>query len=145
MKKVIAKGKLVNNSLPKHLILNNRNIFNQKTIANNFNEYFANVVPKVPCEIPQSQRSFERYLKGSDSSFEEITLSNEEIKTAFFSLKGGKSPDFDEINYDIVKQNFDSLLVPLKYIFDLSLKSGTFPEKMKSRELHRFLILTALH
>ena len=71
------------------------------------------------------------YLKESDSSFEEVTLSDEEIKTAFFSLKGGKSPGFDEINYDIVKQNFNSLLVPLKYIFDLSLKSGTFPEKMK--------------
>ena len=71
------------------------------------------------------------YLKESDSSFEEVTLSDEEIKTAFLSLKGGKSPGFDEIIYDIVKQNFNSLLVPLKYIFDLSLKSGTFPEKMK--------------
>ena len=65
------------------------------------------------------------------TSFEEVTLSDEEIKTAFFSLKVGKSPGFDEINYTIVKQNFNSLLVPLKYIFDLSLKRGTFPEKMK--------------
>ena len=85
----------------------------------------------MACEIPQSQRSFEMYLKGSDSSFEEVTLSDEEIKTAFFSLKSGKTPGFDEISYDIVNQNFNSQLVPLKYIFDLSLKSGTFPEKMK--------------
>ena len=70
-------------------------------------------------------------LKESDSSFEKVTLPDEEIKTAFFSLKGGKSPSFDEINYDIVKQNFNSLLVPLKCIFDLFLKRGTFPEKMK--------------
>ena len=131
MKEVIGKGKLVNNSLPKHLILNNRNIFNQKTIASSFNEYFANVGPKLACELPQSQRSFEMYLTESDGSFEEVTLSDEEIKTAFFSLKGGKSPGFNKINYDIVKQNFNSLLVPLKYIFDLSLKSGTFPDKMK--------------
>ena len=33
MKEKIGKGKFVNNSLPKHLILNNRNIFDQKTIA----------------------------------------------------------------------------------------------------------------
>ena len=71
------------------------------------------------------------YLKESDSSFEEVTLSDEEIKTAFFSLKGDNCPGFDDINYDIVKQNFNSLLVSLKYIFDLSLKSGNFPEKMK--------------
>ena len=71
------------------------------------------------------------YLKGSESSFKGVTLSDEEIKTAFFSLKDDISPGFDELNYDIVKQNSNSLLVPLKCIFDLSLKSGTFPEKMK--------------
>ena len=38
--------------------------------------------------MPQSQRSFELYLKGFDSSFEEVTLSDEEIKT--FILKGLK-------------------------------------------------------
>ena len=70
MKEVIGKSKLINVSLPKHLIHNNRNIFYQKTIANSFNKYLANVGPKLACEIPQSKRSFEMYLKKSDSSFE---------------------------------------------------------------------------
>ena len=108
MKEVIGKGKFVINSLQKHLILNNKNnksFFDQKTIANSFNEHFVNVGPKLACETPQSQRSFEMYLKESGSSFEEVTLSDEEIKTAFFSLKGGKRPGFDEINYDVVKQS----------------------------------------
>ena len=129
--KKLGKGKLVNNSLPKHLVLSNRNIFDQKTIANSFNKYFVNVGLKLACEIPQSQISFEMYLKESDSSFEKVISTDEEMKTAFFSLKGGKSPGFDEINYNVVKQSFNSLLVPLKYIFDLSLNRGTFPEKMK--------------
>ena len=84
----------------------------KKIVVSSFNEYFVNVGPKLACQIPQLQRSFEICIKGSDSSFEEITLSDEEIKTEFLSLKGGKDPGFDEINYDIVKQNFDSLLVP---------------------------------
>ena len=84
MKEVTGKDKLVNNSLPKHLILNNRNIFDQKTTANSFKEYFVNIGPKLACEIPQSQRLSEMYLKGSDGAFDEITLSDEEIKTAFF-------------------------------------------------------------
>ena len=71
------------------------------------------------------------YLQGFDSTFEEVTLSAEKIKAAFFSLKSGKSPGFDEVNYDIVKKKSNSLLVPLKCIFDFSLKSGIFPEKMK--------------
>ena len=73
------------------------------------------------------------YLKGFDRSFEKVTLSDEETKRIFFFLKGGKSPSFDEISYDIVKQNFNSLLVLLKCVFDLSLKSGTFPEKLRLR------------
>ena len=56
------------------------------------------------------------YLKESGSCFEEITLSDEEAKSAFFSLRGSKSPGFDEINWDTVKQNVNSLLVPLKCI-----------------------------
>ena len=56
MKEVIGKGKLVNDSLPKHLTLNNRNIFNQKTIANSFNEYVANVRPKLACEVQDNLR-----------------------------------------------------------------------------------------
>ena len=74
MKKVIDKVKLVNNSLSKHLILNNKNIFDQKTIANSFNEYFVNVGSKLAREIP-----------GSDSSFEEVTLSGTDKKKKHFS------------------------------------------------------------
>ena len=83
MEEVIGKSKLVNNSLPKHLILNNRKIFDKKAIVNSFNNILS------------------IYLKWSDSSFEELTLSDEEIRTAFFSFRGGKSPGFGQINYDI--------------------------------------------
>ena len=82
--------KVTSKKLPKHLILNNRNTFDKKTIANNFNEYFVNVRLKLVSEISQSKRSFEMYLEGCDSSFEEVMLSDEEIKTGMFSLKGGK-------------------------------------------------------
>ena len=116
------------NLQPKHLSIGIFLI--KKPLTNGLNEYFVNVRPKVSGEIPQLQRSFKMYLEGSDGSFEEVTLSDEEMKTAFFPLKGGKSPGFNEINYN-VKQKFNSLLVPLKYIFDLSLKSGTLPEKIK--------------
>ena len=74
---MVGKGKLTT----KISILNKRNIFDQKTIVNSFNEYFVNVGPKLVSEISQLQRSFEIYLKGFDSSFEEVILSDEEIKT----------------------------------------------------------------
>ena len=59
MKEVIGKDKLVNKSLAKYLIFNNRNIFDKKAIANSFNEYFVNVGLKLASEIPKSQTSYE--------------------------------------------------------------------------------------
>ena len=53
MKEVVDKDQPVNSSLPKHLILNNRSIFDQKTIANSFNDHFVNVGLKLACKIPQ--------------------------------------------------------------------------------------------
>ena len=47
--------------------------------------------PKLAGEISQLQRLFVMYLKGSDSSFEWVTLSDKEIKTEFFSLRWQKS------------------------------------------------------
>ena len=92
-------------------------IFLKKSISNSFNEYLVNVGPKLTHEIHQSQNHL-RCI--SESSFEEVTLSDEEIKTAFLlSLKSGKSPWFNEVNYDAVKQLIISLLV---------------------RRLHRFLV-----
>ena len=77
MKEVIGKGKLVNNSLPKHLVLSNGNIFDQRAIDNSFNEYFVNVVLKLASYILQSEKSFEIHLKVSHRTFEEATLSDE--------------------------------------------------------------------
>ena len=68
MKEVIDKGKFFNNSLPNQLILNNRNIFEQKIIVNSFTGYFVKVGSKVACKLPQLQKSFEMYPKRSDSS-----------------------------------------------------------------------------
>ena len=97
-------------------------IFLKKSISNSFNEYLVNIGPKLAREIHQSQNHL-RCI--SESSFEEVTLSDEEIKTAFLlSLKSGKSPGFDEVNYDAVKQLIISLLV---------------------HRLHRFLSLVTLH
>ena len=59
IKEVIGKDKLVNKSLAKYLIFNNRNIFDKKTIANSFNEYFVNVGLKLASEKPKSQTSYE--------------------------------------------------------------------------------------
>ena len=73
---------LERSSLEEHLEKENM-VFRAVIITNSFNEYFVNVGPRLAGEIPQSQRSFKVYLKGFDSSFEELTLPDEQIKQHF--------------------------------------------------------------
>ena len=59
------------------------------------------------------------------------SLSINEVKEAFFSLKINKSPGYDEIDFNVIKSCFSELNMPLKYLFDMSLVSGIFPDKLK--------------
>ena len=59
------------------------------------------------------------------------SLSINELKDAFFSLKTNKSPGANEINFNVIKHCFGELCGPLKYLFDLLLQSGVFPDLMK--------------
>ena len=66
-----------------------------------------------------------RYLVNLDS------LTINEVKKTFFSLKINKSPGYDEISFNVIKNCFSELNMPLKYLFEMSLESGIFPDKLK--------------
>ena len=59
------------------------------------------------------------------------SLTIREVKEAFFSLRINKSPGNDEINFNVIKNYFSELNMPLKYLFEMSLESGIFPDKLK--------------
>ena len=52
-------------------------------------------------------------------------------------MKTNKSPGTDEINFNVTKHCFGELCHPLKYLFNLSLQSGVFPDLMKAAIVSR--------
>ena len=62
-------------------------------------------------------------------------MSINKLKDAFFSLQTNKSPDHDEINFDVIKSCFGSLSKPLLHIFRLSLEKGIFPDDLKTAKV----------
>ena len=58
-------------------------------------------------------------------------LSVIELKDAFFSLKINKSPGHDEVSFNVIKKCFGELCEPLKYLFNLSIVKGIFPDDLK--------------
>ena len=61
----------------------------------------------------------------------ELKLSMNELKDAFFSLKINKSPGYDDISFNVIKKCFSSLCEPLKYLLNLSIEKGIFPDDLK--------------
>ena len=120
-----------NQAFPRNLKIGNNMKTGENEIANKFNKCFADVGSSLAKNIPKPWIPFESFLKRVNTTMPDQSLSANELKDAFFSLKTNKSPGADEINFNIIKHCFGELCGPLKYLFDLSLQSGVFPDLMK--------------
>ena len=49
----------------------------------------------------------------------------------FSHLKQKKRPAHDGINFNVIKKCFGELCEPLKYLFNLSIVEGIFPDDLK--------------
>ena len=81
--------------------------------------------------IPESQTIFDQYLNPYQTFMGESNLTNDEIKEALRSLKLHKSPWYENITLSVVNETSDIFFTHLKYIFNLSLQRGIFPENLK--------------
>ena len=54
------------------------------------------------------------------------------IKEPFSHTKINKSPGYGEISFNVFKNCFSELNIPLKYLSEMSLESGIFPDKLKT-------------
>ena len=81
--------------------------------------------------IPESQTKFHQYLNPHQTLMGEANLTDDEIKEALRSLKPNKSPGYDNISSSVVNETSDIFFTPLKYIYNLPLQQGIFPEHLK--------------
>ena len=131
MKELIGKIKLKSSNLPRRITVNEVDIFDKRKIANEFNAFFTNIGSKLASKIPNASTTFESYINKPDSIMKTKQLSMNELKDTFFSLKINKSPVYDDISFNVVKKCFSSLCEPLKYLCNLSIEKGIFPDDLK--------------
>ena len=84
-------------------------------IANEFNKLFTNIGPELAKKIPTTSRTFENFLNKIDITMPADSITINELKEAFFSLKTCKSPGYDEISSNVIIKCFSELNEPLKY------------------------------
>ena len=131
MKEIIGNKRVTNALLPNFITVKNREIFNEKEIAEAFNSYFVNISPNLAASIPESKTSFQSYIHYNGPCLSTINLTDLELENVFASLKTNKSSGYDDIFADVVKRVSDEIFVILKHIFNISLAKGVFPDKLK--------------
>ena len=65
----------------------------------------------------------------------EANLTDEEVEEVLISLKPNKSPGYDNISSNVVNETSDIFFTHLKYIFNLLLEQGMFPENLKTSKV----------
>ena len=118
---------------------NNQIITSKKEIFNGFNRFFTDVGPdlakgiKTPanCDIYETMGD-----KNSQSIFLE-KVSELELLKIVKNCRSKHSTDCDDLSMHVVRATFASVLIPFKYICNLSLKSGIFPDGMKVAKVIR--------
>ena len=114
------------------LNLGGKIIDNDKEIATNFNNFFANVevnteslIPKVPNITPS------KFLKNRNQlNFVIAHVSNEEIIEIICSLKN-KSSGLSSIPLKMLSIIPDLIILPLAHIINMSLLTGVYPDLLK--------------
>ena len=132
---ISGTAKSIKGSFPKRMIIDGQEILDQEKIANCFNKFFVDIGPKLASMIPESQKKFDQYLNPHQTFMGEANLTDDEVKEALRSLKPNKSPGYDKISSNVVNETSDIFFTPLKYIFNISLQQGIFPENLKIAEV----------
>ena len=131
LKESTGKGKCNIQSFPKKIKLDGKNITDEELIAKQFNAYFTKIGNKFAKKIQASSLNFTSFMENYNNTQSESTLIVNELIETFFSLKINKSPGYDDISFNVVRNCFGPLLKPLMAIFNLSLQKGCFPEELK--------------
>ena len=129
LKEVINKKK--STSSCSRFRINNRLISDNKSIANGFNSYFVNIGPTLASKIPKDDRSPSLFLKNRNlSSIVLEPVIEDEVKNVIKCLKLS-SAGWDSISPCVVKSSYNSFIVPLTHIMNLSISKGVFPTELK--------------
>ena len=117
--------------LPKRLVVNDLEFFDKKAIAENFNNFFSEIEPKLASEIPNSLISFDHFLHDDYPSSEKKPITDDQLNEALQILKTKKSSGYDEISSDDIRYISPSNFEPLTCTFNLSAEKGIFPDQLK--------------
>ena len=129
---IICKEKNKSN-IPKYFLINGSKVTNDTDIANEFNNFFTNIGPKLASNI---QTPTDKYFTDSLTNqiphefvFNPVTL--EEVSQTINILKPKTSYSSDKMSNKLLKALSRELALPLKLIINQSFSMGILPDDLK--------------
>ena len=119
------------NSTVSTVIHNNQTKNTPLEIAEAFNDYFSNIAPELAHQLPPTETSHTSFLRGDYPHSMVMPLITHYDTTKVISTLKNKKGHLDEIPVDIIKDNKDVLAIPLTIIFNQSINTGIFPDRLK--------------
>ena len=125
-----------NHIVPKNVFYKNSTHTDIKDMSNCFNDFFVNIGNSVEAKIPRVDTPFSNFLKNkNNASLFLKPVDDNEIRSMISSLSSSKACGPNSIPTQILKNNVDLLVSPLKHIINLSFSEGCFPQLLKLAEV----------
>ena len=135
-------GNILNKNKKKHknigsLNINNENITDPQTISTSFHKYFSQIGENMANKLVRNgNNEFIKYLGSpANQSILFYKTDSNEILNTINNLKCTNSSGPDEISSKFIKMSAFVLVPALEKIFNLSLKSGVYPQKLKTAKV----------
>ena len=119
--------------------INNETIEDPQTLADNFNNFFAEKVQKLSAGIKKSNSDplllLKEKMKSLNIRFKIKTVNENHVTKILKELKAKKSYGQDGITAEILKISAEVLKTPLTHIVNTSISSSKYPTKWKISKL----------
>ena len=132
MLREIIGNKKSKEQIPAYFQQNGKIISDYLEIANGFNNFFANIGPKLASEISTSSANFQTFMPEiSSNSFRFSRISEIDILHTCKQMKPKLSSGADFISTKLLKEIAPLIITPLHYLINISLETGFVPKEMK--------------
>ena len=131
MKEITGKQKTKSDLLPQEIKFDKTIIQIPQGIAKEFNKFFTSVRPKLAKKIPNTEKTFQDFLKSHDEAMQFEELKFDKFEEAFKSLKRSKATGFDDLSSNIIIDAYHSFKNILFHVFKFSIQQGIFPDRLK--------------
>ena len=138
--------KVINNIIGKHkhsgsiisyIMVDGARKYDPDVIANEFGKFYSQLGSKLASQIKRSAKPIEEYLSKIPRTLQSLALHSTsalEIEKIAMALPSKTSFGYDKISNVMLKSIKTAISTPLSIVFNQSISTGKFPQKMKQAE-----------